>query len=94
MANPSRSLKGIEKGRGKPFHGEVKRGGAMTDGGENTQGSCTLLKWCPCSEHRVSESEAKRRVLDFGQWWTTGGQFRRRGYGGEGGTSGARCGTK
>ena len=44
MANPSRSLKGIEKGRGKPFHGEVKRGGAMTDGGENAQGSCTLLK--------------------------------------------------
>ena len=44
MANPSRSLKGIEKGRGKPFHGEVKRGGAMTDGGENAQGRCTLLK--------------------------------------------------
>ena len=44
MANPSRSLKGIEKGRGKPFHGEVKRGGAMTDSGENAQGSCTLLK--------------------------------------------------
>ena len=59
MANPSRSLKGIEKGRGKPFHGEVKRGGAMTDGGENAQGSCTLLKWCPCSEHRVLGSEAE-----------------------------------
>ncbi|CAD6226197.1 unnamed protein product [Miscanthus lutarioriparius] len=37
MVNPSRSLKGIEKGRGKPFHGEVKRGGAMTDDGENAQ---------------------------------------------------------
>ena len=44
MANPSRSLKGIEKGRGKPFHGEVKRGGAMTDGGETAQGGFTLLK--------------------------------------------------
>ena len=44
MANLSRLLKGIEKVRGKPFHGEVKRGGAMTDGGENAQGSCTFLK--------------------------------------------------
>ena len=44
MANPSRSLKGVEKGRGKPFHGEVKRGGAMTDGGETAQGGFTLLK--------------------------------------------------
>jgi len=94
MANPSRSLKGIEKGRGKPFHGEVKRGGAMTDGGENAQGSGTLLKWCPCSEHQVPGSEAERRVLDCGQWWTTGGQFHRRGCGGEGGASRARCGAK
>ena len=44
MANTSKLLKGIEKGRGSPFHGEVKCGGAMTDGGENAQGSFTLLK--------------------------------------------------
>ena len=44
MANPSGLPKGMEKGRRKPFHGEVKRGGAMTDSGENTQGSYTLLK--------------------------------------------------
>ena len=85
MANPSRSLKGIEKGRGKPFHDEVKRGDAMTDDGENAQGRYTLLKWCPCSEHQVPGSEAERRVLDCGQWWTTGGQFCRRGCGGDGG---------
>ena len=94
MANPSRLLKGMEKGQGKPFHGEVKRGGAMTDGGENTQGSGTLLKWCPYSEHQVPGSEAERRVLDCGQWWTTSGQFRRRGCGGEGGARRARCGAK
>ena len=51
MANPSGLPKGMEKGRRKPFHGEAKRGGAMTDGGENAQGRYTLLKWCPCSEH-------------------------------------------
>ena len=51
MANPSRQLNGMEKGRRKRFHGEAKHGGAMTDGGENTQGRYTLLKWCPCSEH-------------------------------------------
>ena len=44
MANPSGLPKGMEKGRRKPFHGEVKRGGAMTDGGENAQGRFTLLK--------------------------------------------------
>ena len=59
----------------KPFHGEAKRGGAMTDDGENAQGRYTLLKWCACSEHQVPGSEAERRVLDCGQWWTTGGQF-------------------
>ena len=59
MANPSRLLKGMEKARGKLFHGEVKRSGAMTDGGENAQGRCTLLKWCPCSEHHVPGSEVE-----------------------------------
>jgi hypothetical protein len=42
-ANPARGLKGGEKERGSPFHGEVKRGGAMTDGGEIAQGGSTLL---------------------------------------------------
>ena len=75
MANPSGLPKGMEKGRRKPFHSEAKRGGAMTDGGKNAQGRYTLLKWCPCSEHQVSGSEAERRVLDCGQWWTTGGEI-------------------
>jgi hypothetical protein len=43
-ANSARGLKGGEKEQGSPFHGEVKRGGAMTDGGETTQGGSTLLK--------------------------------------------------
>ena len=51
MANPSGLPKGMEKGRRKPFHDEAKRGGDMTDDGENAQGRYTLLKWCPCSEH-------------------------------------------
>ena len=68
MANPSGLPKGMEKGRRKPFHGEAKRGGAMTDDGENAQGRYTLLKWCPYSEHQVLGSEAERRVLDCGQW--------------------------
>ena len=41
---PEQVTQGDREGTGKPFHGEVKRGGAMTDGGKNVQGSCTLLK--------------------------------------------------
>jgi hypothetical protein len=43
-ANLARGLKEGEKERGSPFHGEVKCGGAMTDGGEIAQGGSTLLK--------------------------------------------------
>ena len=64
MANPSGLPKGMEKGRRKPFHGEAKRGDAMIDDGENAQGSYTLRKWCPCSEHQVPGSKAERCVLD------------------------------
>ena len=39
MGNPSGLPKGMEKGRRKPFHSEAKRGGAMTDGGENAPGA-------------------------------------------------------
>jgi len=64
MANPSGLPKGMEKGWRKPFYGEAKRGGAMTDDGENVQDHYTLLQWCPCSEHQVPGSEAERCVLD------------------------------
>ena len=43
MANPSRLHKGMEKGQWEAFHGGVKRGGAMTDGGE------TRKTAIPCS---------------------------------------------
>ena len=56
VANLSRLPKGMEKGRGKRFHGEAKHGGAMTDGSETCKAAI------PCSNGVPTASTRCRRA--------------------------------
>ena len=85
MMNPNMQHNGMEKGRRKHFHGEANHGSAMTNGGEHAQAAIPWLKRCHSREHQVPGSEAERCALDCGQWWSTSGEFCRRGCGGEDG---------
>ena len=52
---------------------------------QNTQDAIPWLKRCHSREHQVPGSKAELCALDCGQWWSTGGEFCRRGCGGEDG---------